>query len=365
MAPLPSTIDPDVFESSFAWRQLLYSPFRAMAWQRSYNDGDYFSFVHEIPDLGSKALPPDLLGLLRPFVGTPVDGKDAKRSWKGTGFNMIWRPNFGGEFGPQDFFLQLNLTDEQLDFTEITGSGIANRSLFEKTVVLGGAAYTQSIKDSFDRSGQHFEPGVWANVPEIANPSEPATVVRMGSIPHGTTINLQGVAFEVAQPRFEKASITPFQIRSPDDGVTGLQPFPEEDLTKDSLSRTDRARVATLTPEQLKNPNLFLSEAIAQQNIVRTTVLQLSSFAPDEKIRAPRPDVGGGAANIAFLEGKGDPPSDGPNAVSRTVTTTFWIEDIDDGNRGVTQQLQYTQRVLLNFNRLSWPHITVATLRPI
>ena len=26
-------------------------------------------------------------------------------------------------------------------------------------------------------------------------------------------------------------------------------------------------------------------------------------------------------------------------------------------------QLQYTQRVLLNFNGLSWPHITVATLR--
>jgi len=26
-------------------------------------------------------------------------------------------------------------------------------------------------------------------------------------------------------------------------------------------------------------------------------------------------------------------------------------------------QLQYTQRVLLNFNGLSWPHITVATLK--
>ena len=78
-----------------------------------------FSFAQEIPGLAVAGVgpPPDLLGLLRPFVGKPAGGKDAKRSWKGTGFNMIWRPNFGGEFGPTDFFLQLNLTDEQLDFT--------------------------------------------------------------------------------------------------------------------------------------------------------------------------------------------------------------------------------------------------------
>ena len=176
-----------------------------------------FSFAQEIPGLAVAGVgpPPDLLGLLRPFVGKPAGGKDAKRSWKGTGFNMIWRPNFGGEFGPTDFFLQLNFTDEQLDFTEITGTGIANRSLFEKTVVLGGAAYTQAIKDSFDQSGQHFEPGVWANVPAIANPAEPPTVVRMGSIPHGTTINLQGVAFQVGQPHFRDFQHHAFPDRKP------------------------------------------------------------------------------------------------------------------------------------------------------
>ncbi len=297
-----------------------------------------FSFAHALPASASLAAPPDLLGLLRPFVGPSVDGKDAKRSWKGTGFNMIWRPNFGGEFGPQDFFLQLNFTEEQLDLTEITGSGIANRSLFEKTVVLGGAAY------------------------QIENPTEPATVVRMGSIPHGTTINLQGIAFQVGQPIIDDASITPFRIGSPDDGHSGLVPFPnEEDFTKDSPSRTDRARVASLTPQQLKNPNLFLTQAIAGQKIVKTTVLQLSSAAPDEAVGPPRPDVGGGLANIAFLEGKGNPPSGGPNAVSNKVTTIFWIEELDDGSL----QLQYTQRVLLNFNGLSWPHVTVATLRPV
>jgi hypothetical protein len=326
-----------------------------------------FSFAHELTGAAvAFAAPTDLLGLLRPFVGAPLAGQDAKRSWKGYGFNMIWRPNFGGEFGPQDFFLELNFTEEQLDFTEITGSGIANRSLFESTVVLGGAAYTQSIKDSFDQSGQHFEPGVWINVPKIKNPEEPATVARMGSIPHGTTINLQGVGFEVPQgPRFDVSSITPFRIGSADDGQTNLQHFPEEDLNQASQSRTERARVAKLTPEQLKNPNLLLSDAIAGQKIIRTTVLQLSSDAPDQTVRPPRPNVGGGADNIAFLQGVGQPPTGGPNAVAQRVTTTFWIEEIDDGTGQPSLQLQYTQRVLLNFNTLSWPHVTIATLRPV
>ncbi|MEY9387527.1 hypothetical protein ABIF93_005784 [Bradyrhizobium japonicum] len=322
-----------------------------------------FSFAHDVPSTLKGLAAPDLLGLLRPFVGPPVAGKDAQRSWKGSGFNLIWRPNFIGEFGPNDFFLQLFFTTEQLDFTEITGTGIANRSLFEQTVVLGGAAYTQSIKDSFDGSGQHFEPGVWAHAPAIANPAEPATVIRMGSIPHGTTINLQGTAEQIAgPPTFDPASITPFRINQPG----ALVPFPnEEDLAKDSPSRTDRARLAGLKPDHLTNPNLFLFDAIAGQKIIRTTVLRLSSVAPDPIVPAPRPDVGGGVANIAFLEGKGDPPAGGPNAVTQKVDTTFYIEEIDDGSGQPALQLQYTQRVLLNFSTLSWPHITVGTLRPV
>src|SRR5947209_19117238 len=112
--------------------------------------------------------PPDLLGPLRGFVG-----QHPKRIWKGTGFNMIWRPNFGGLSGPQDFFLELNLTEETLDFTVITvNKGIANRGLFQTDIALGGVAYLQQIRDRFDNSAQHFEPGVWANVPTTTNPNE-------------------------------------------------------------------------------------------------------------------------------------------------------------------------------------------------
>jgi hypothetical protein len=183
----------------------------------------------------------------------------------------------------------------------------------------------------------------------------------MGSIPHGTTINMQGTAFTVpGPPQFEVSSIVPFRIGSPDDGVTGLVPFPDEqDLSRPSLARTELARVASLTQQQLDNPNLFLSQAIAGQNITSTTVLIITS---DSKPPPPKvPDAGGGTDNIAFLVGT----AGGPNANVPRVTAVFWIERVKDANGYEFDQLQYTQRVLLDFSGLSWPHVTVATLRAV
>lgn len=306
--------------------------------------------------VAAAAVVTDRLGLLKGFVG-----QKPQRQWKGTGFNLIWRPNNKKLSGPQDFFLELNLTSETLEFTDITGGGIANRGLLQADVALGGLAYLQQIKDRFDNSDQHFEPGVWISVPQTLNPDEPATVARMGTIPHGTTINLQGKAISVngKNPEFQTASITPFTIGSPDDGKTGLVPFPEEDLSKPSPSRTPNADVATLTQAQLSNPNLFLSQAIADQTILSMDVLQVTS---DTSAAGSVPNVGGGTDNIAFLTGLGVPPAGGPNAASARVTATFWIEQVRDLHGREFAQLQYTQRVLLNFNGLSWPHITVATL---
>jgi hypothetical protein len=328
-----------------------------------------FSFAQVIPkkaDAEERLVAPvDLLGPLRRMVGPkPTDPRqDAQRKWKGHGFNLIWRPNFPFEsddkpFGDKQFFLQLNLTEEELDFTEITGTGIANRSLFESTIALGAIAYTQSIKDSFDHSGQHFEPGVWAHVPETAHPKVQSTVVRMGSIPHGTTINLQGTATRATKPIFEPASITPFLDK--DDGTHLFEIRDEEDLNRPSHSRTERKRLAGLTPQHLKNPNLFLSDALAKQTVLSTTVLSLTSSTTSRSI----PDAGGGTSNIASLAG-GRTLNGSSNALATVVTTTFWIEHVRDEDGAEFEQMQYTQRVLLRFSRLNWPHITVATLRPV
>jgi hypothetical protein len=84
-----------------------------------------------------------------------------------------------------------------------------------------------------------------------------------------------------------------------------------------------RARLANLDADHLTNPNLFLSDVVDDlaargRKIVRTTVLKLSSAAPDQF----------GVANIAFRQGKGAPPTGGPNAVTQNVTTTFWIDEM-------------------------------------
>jgi hypothetical protein len=274
---------------------------------------------------------------------------------------MIWRPNFGGRSGTKDFFLELNFTEETLSFSDISGkNGIANRGLLQEDLLLGGAAYLQTINDKFDGTGQHFESGVWINVPATTNPSEQSTIARMGSIPHGTTVNLQGRAFSAQKPQFDVASITPFRIGSPDDGKTNLVHFNEEKLAIASTSRTDLERVAGLTQDQLANPNLFLSQAIADQTIASTIVLTVSS---DTSAPNSVPDIGGGTDNIAFLTGKGTPPAGGPNAIAVSSKATFWIEQVKDANGHEFAQLQYTQRVLLSFNGLSWPHITIATLK--
>ena len=68
---------------------------------------------------------------------------------------------------------------------------------------------------------------------------------------------------------------------------------------------------------------------------------------------------GGGTANTAFLKGG----TKGPNAVTARAGSTFWLETLQGDT--APSQLQYSQLVLLNFNGLSWPHVTVATLKKV
>jgi hypothetical protein len=63
---------------------------------------------------------------------------------------------------------------------------------------------------------------------------------------------------------------------------------------------------------------------------------------------------GVGTANTFFL---------GKNASADIVSATFWIETVKKPGGGHFLQLQYTQTVILDFNGLSWPHVSVATLR--
>jgi len=217
---------------------------------------------------------------------------------------------------------------------------------------MGGVAYMQQITDVFDGSGQHLEPGVWLNVPGTKNPMVPSTVVRMGSVPHGVTVTLQGEPVQQTTPVFPDLYISPHQIGSPSNRLD----LPEEDLSKPSRSRTPLEQVAGLDQAHLDNPILFLSDAIAEQTVLSATMMETASIADNEAI------VGGGLANVAFLTGTGSPPTGGSNALTSFIEATFWIERVKGQHGPDFDQLQYYQVVQLDFLGMSFPHMTVATL---
>jgi LysM repeat protein len=289
--------------------------------------------------------------LVEPPPQDPRPGSRAHGTWTGKGFNVIWRPN---STPGQDRFLELNLTDEVLEFQEISGN-IPNRGLLQADINMFGLTYLQQIKDGNNNAGLHIEPGIWATVPQTENPAERPTVVRMASIPHGTTVLAQGIATPISGPPvITNNDIIPFVIGNPAQKIQ----FPELDLTKQTNFRSPPADIARISQAMVDNPNSVLISALSGKNVKHTTALEVSSSPT-------APVVGGGLANTAFLQGSPlAGPNTGPNAQAALVTATFWIETLEGLADGPElHQLQYTQTVLLNFNGLSWPHITVATLQ--
>lgn len=281
--------------------------------------------------------------------------------WAGTGFNMIWRPFH--DPGGQNRFLELNLTNETIDFALIEGA-IPNRGLLQDDIEMYGLTYLQQISDrnlsTPDKIvGLHAEPGVWANVPPTTNPEEPRTVVRMASIPHGTAIIAQGtIAEQHGVPDFSEPAPPYPNAFNPKTKV----PFnpPEQDLSRPTPYRSHGKQIDGITQEMLDTPvATVLKSVLEKQTILSTVTLAVSTLAGDAT--DPKVSCGGGTANTAFLAGA---PDVGPNANASQVDSTFWIEHVQ-GENGEPDfmQLQYRQTVFLLFDGLFWPHVSVATLR--
>jgi hypothetical protein len=298
------------------------------------------------PDFSFQPLPPLESPVLHPFAEVasplgPLAGLVGK--WSGHGFNVIWRPT--NHTGDQDRFLELNVTSETIEFTAISGQ-IPNRGFLQVDMNMFGLTYLQQISDANLKAGLHIEPGLWVTVPRTTNPNLGPTVARLASIPHGTAIVAQGTAVTAAAgPAIPKADTTPFTIGSPNATIE----FPEQTLSTPSQFRTSGAGLTGITQAMLDDANSVLHTAIAGQHITSTTTLRVGTGT------AGIP--GGGTANTAFLRGG----AEGPNADAVSVSATFWLETVQ--GQPAQSQLQYSQTVLLNFNGLSWPHITVGTLR--
>ena len=338
------------------------------------------------PAAAAPAEPP--LGPLADLIG----------NWAGNGFNTIFRPSQPAT--GSDNVLQLSVTTETLDFSASLGS-IPNRGEVQPDIFLNGISYVQRVSDVTTPGtspGIHFEPGIWLSVPATTNPAVTTpTLVRMASIPHGTTILAQGTSTSVAGPPvIPPLDITPFVIGNPASKVV----FPSQTAANPNKFRipaTLPVPGTTLTvadwQAMLNDPNSILRKIVAAQKITKTVAITVSTSSAS-------PLVGSGVRDIAFLDGIG-----APNAQVILMTSTFFIEtvsatlNIPAGNPAnpkpvivsptvlvpgqpvpkfrVTpktnapttkqvqyKQVQYTQTVNLNFAPLTWPHVSVSTLVP-
>jgi hypothetical protein len=290
----------------------------------------------------------DSLGLLREFSG----------NWRGHGFNLTARPFFKAT---PPFFLELNETRETLDFTDITGA-VPNRGSIQDDIFLHAVRYVQQVLDVETDTGIHVETGMWIRVPNPPVPagSPPGTPVpdlyfRQSTIPHGDSLLAQSLfATEVnGGPDIKSVNTTPFT----DVTAVALNGNPTAPLTNpEYLAQYGNTKLpAAIVPtgftsaDVIKDPTILLRGAIAKQTITKTIVIGVSTANP------------GMLVNIPFVQ---------KNANATALDAIFWVEWVRLPEGRTFLQLQYVQRVILDFLQLDgktihWPHVSVATLKRV
>jgi hypothetical protein len=267
--------------------------------------------------------------------------------WTGFGFNLVARPLFKGVL---PFFLELNATSEQLAFNAISGD-IPNRGSVQEDLELHGVRYLQQVSDVSANAGIHIEPGLWIHVPAAADVAgDKESYVRQSAIPHGDSLLAQTTFFTTVPggPVINPVDSTPFTDTTiPGLNASPLQPITNPDYLAPYLNSSLpdfgvlKGLNATAT---IKDPTLALKAANKGQNIVSTIVLSISTADP------------GALINIPFVK---------KNANAAQLDAIFWIETVELPDGVQFLQLQYVQRVILDFVGIRWPHISVATLNLI
>lgn len=433
-------------------------------------------------------------------------------SWRGPGFNAIWRPD-----NPQSRpltnppnqtkrLLELNLTNDSFHFQVIPGV-VPNRGLNpQPDLGLYGLHYLQRTSDADPKPSRHvhphgysttagealhIEPGLFMHVPAAMSettgtppipltppPGNAPTIVRMGSIPHGVTVLMQGPnpgmkphhgkpkiphlkPFSTHGNEYPGLSPMPFPGLYPGTNVplplpagtpnppgVGIQPIlldaagglpagaqhdvPEININADVLvpnqpphpgpppaplpmGSAQSYQSTGPYPEHFQHfiddPNSVLREAIEDQDILGFIEINLTT---DSQSTTGFPTLGVGSlfetiSNIPFLGVANQTqnpapsplpvtppyqpatlaiqPNTTPNAFVYSASATFWIEwvrnpgppliPLHEGpgepcppvrelepywEHSTYLQLQYSQLVILIFNNVLWPHVTVATM---
>ena len=93
-----------------------------------------------------------------------------------------------------------------------------------------------------------------------------------------------------------------------------------------------------------ENPSIILTHHTSTQRIISNVTFDVSATEPD------------GIVNIPFLM---------ENARVTAFRSIFYSEHVEDTNGNSFMQLQYIQRADLFFENITWPHVSVATLRRV
>lgn len=280
-------------------------------------------------------------------------------TWIGTGFNLIARPDFQNG---KPFFLEINGTIEHLEFTRIGGE-IPNRGSGQDDAFLHGLHYLQKVSDCLTHGALHIEPGLWIVIPPTTDPPVPdQTVVRQATIPHGDSLLAQSTQVIVGVPGppiFKEVNSFPFiDATIPDLNTLPTKPLgpPYTNPYLDVTALTAQVPACCIPAglkivDVVRNPALVPQTAATGQNITNMNVITISTAA-----------VAGstGILNIPFVV---------RNANAVQMDAIFWIETVTPDEGDPFMQLQYVQRVILNFltdpttgATIHWPHISVATL---
>jgi hypothetical protein len=254
-------------------------------------------------------------------------------TWVGGGFNLVSLPDKANN---QIFRVKLNATHESLSFAKI-GAPVPNRGFLQGDIMLFGLHYLQQVSDATSHEALHLEPGLWLNVPATsAPPVHHHTIVRQSTIPHGDSLLAQSTFVKTVKsgPDIEPVSSLPTG--------PGLKDKPFGYTEKLTLAQPP----AGIPKAAVLNPNLVLSQTLAAQakaglKITETTIIAVSTTPV------------GGIVNIPFITA---------NANATRMEAIFWIETVQQPDGSAFLQLQYTQTVILNFDDIDWPHISVATL---
>ncbi len=308
------------------------------------------------------------LGLLDDLLG----------KWVGKGFTLTAYPDRENN---TPFELEVHGTSETLDFTNISD---------DADLSLCGLNYQHRVVDCALNAAIHLEAGVWSRVPVHGMPPIAEIYARQIRTPSIIAMTAQSTFFTTiaGAPEIAPVYSTPFTGQIPGLNEAPATPVTDPDILKlyvEMALPTECLPPGLDAAATIWDPTHVLHAVLDRQKIRKTTIIKISTpeHHDDEAVvhlQAVAHDatkqegvediddfVVGRVARLRVGQDLGPAPriiapiTIAPVALMDAI---FWIEDVILPLSPKTPyiQLQYVQRVVLDFGDIYWPHISVGTL---